>query len=290
MSTTTTTGNELVWYVTGASKGLGLAFVKRLLESGQKVVATSRSKESLNKLVGADSDKFLALQVDLANEDSVKDSIEKSVAAFSRIDVIVNNAGFGLCGSVEEMSDKELRSIMDINFFGLMNVLRHGTKVLREQKSGFVFNISSIAGMYGPWPGLSAYTGSKFAVDGLTESYKTEVQPFGIKVCTINPGYFRTDFLSNDSLQIAAKKIDGYHSVHQMVDDHKVQMHHKQNGDPNKLLDLLLKLVEYKGDDFPTHVVAGPDAYENANKKIALIQKELSDWEHIATKTDLDHA
>eukprot|EP01132_Coremiostelium_polycephalum_P009752 gene9752-11977_t len=278
-----------VWFITGASKGLGLAFVKGALNAGHKVVATSRNKEQLNQLVEADSDRFLALKVDLSNEDSVKESIDKAVAKFSRLDVIVNNAGYGLFGAVEELSNKELHDILEINVFGVLNVLRHVTPVLRNQKSGYVFNISSIAGFSGSWPGLAGYTASKFGLDGLTESYAAEVKLFGIRASTINPGYFRTEFLSNDSMEVAKNNIPEYTNVKAVIDQHKNHFHHKQIGDPKKLFNLLEKLVNHKGD-VPIHVFAGSDSTAMAKQKIELLQKEIKEWEEFATATDYDES
>jgi NADP-dependent 3-hydroxy acid dehydrogenase YdfG len=146
-----------VWFVTGASKGLGLALVKKLLENNYRVVATSRSSQSLIKEIGEASDSFLPLEVSLTDNENVKSAIAKSVDYFGQIDVIVNNAGYGQLGTLEELSDEETRANFDINVFGTLNVIRNAMPYLRQQKSGHIFNISSIGGYSGNFPGWGVY-------------------------------------------------------------------------------------------------------------------------------------
>ncbi|HMF73028.1 MAG TPA: SDR family oxidoreductase, partial [Flavitalea sp.] len=176
-----------VWFITGASKGLGLSLVKKLLQKGYRVAATSRNVKELQREVDGTPDQFLALNVDLTNESSVKAAIDETVQHFGNIDVVVNNAGYGIVGSLEELSDEEARENFNINVFGSLNVIRKSMPYLRSQGSGHIFNISSIGGFNGVFPGFGLYTASKFAVHGFSESLVAEVKPFGVKVTIVSP-------------------------------------------------------------------------------------------------------
>ena len=159
-----------VWFVTGASKGLGLTLVKKLLANGYRVAATSRDAKVLNAEVGKNDGKFLALQVDLVNQGSVISAIDETIEKFGNIDVVVNNAGYGQLGTLEELSDKEARQNFDINVFGTLNVIRAVMPHFRNRKAGHIINISSIAGYLGAFPGWGIYNATKFAVAGLSEA------------------------------------------------------------------------------------------------------------------------
>ena len=199
--------NTTVWFVTGASKGLGLALVRVLLSSGYRVAATSRSVAELERVVGAQPG-LLPLQVDLTKEGSVKEAVGKAVEAFGRLDVVVNNAGYSLFGSMEEVSEAEFRQSLDVNLVGPVNVIRAVMPFLREQRSGHVINISSLAGCKG-YGNAASYCTAKFALVGLSESLAEEVKTFGIKVTVVAPGYFRTSFLEKGSLVIAKQSHTG---------------------------------------------------------------------------------
>jgi NAD(P)-dependent dehydrogenase (short-subunit alcohol dehydrogenase family) len=191
--------NQKVWFVTGASKGLGLSLVKQLLNKGYNVAATSRNVADLEGAVGK-SESFLPLAVNITDEQSVTDAISQTISLFGKIDVVVNNAGYGLVGGLEELSDAEARANFDVNVFGSLNVIRAAMPHLREQKSGHIFNISSIGGFTGNFPGFGIYCATKFAVQGFTESLAAEIKSFGVKATIVSPGYFRTNFLAADSL------------------------------------------------------------------------------------------
>ena len=185
-----------VWFITGASKGIGLALAQRLLNSGQKVAATSRNASSFVEFLTS-QDNFLALEIDLNNEAAVHDAVKRTVEQLGSLDIVVNNAGYGQQGTVEALTDKECRSNFDINLFALLRVLRHALPVMRNQKSGHVVNIASIFGIEGGYAGWSNYAASKFAIAGLTESLAAEVQELGIGATAVYPGPVRTEFLSN---------------------------------------------------------------------------------------------
>lgn len=198
--------NNKVWYITGASRGLGLALVKELLQQGYKVAATSRNKQELIQAVENASNDFLPLQVNLLDENSVQASIAKTKDWFGNIDVVVNNAGYGLSGALEELSDTETRANFDVNVFGSLNVIRKVMPLLRAQQSGHIFNIASIGGFTGAFPGFGIYCATKFAVHGFTESLAEEAKPFGIYATVVSPGYFRTNFLTDSSLSLPKKR------------------------------------------------------------------------------------
>lgn len=184
-----TMNEKKVWFVTGASKGLGLTLAKKLLEEGFRVAATSRSAEALIKAVGDKSNDFLPLEMDLLNEKSVSDAVRKTLDAFGEINVVVNNAGYGQFGTLEELSDEEARQNFDVNVFGVLNVIRSVMPHLRTKRSGHIFNVSSIGGYTANFPGCGIYCATKFAVAALTESLAAESKTFGVKATVVYPGY-----------------------------------------------------------------------------------------------------
>jgi len=272
-----------VWYVTGASKGLGLSLVKQLLAGGYKVAATSRNIEDLENAVGKGNPDFLPLSVDLGKEQSVIDSIQSTVDNFGQLDVVVNNAGYGLLGSLEELSDKEARANFEINVFGMLNVTRNAMPYLRKQKSGHIFNISSIGGFSGGYPGFSIYCATKFAVAGLTESLAAEIKPFGVHATVVLPGYFRTNFLTPGSLSVPENPIEEYAVVRESQNAHQHSINGNQEGDPDKASAALITIAEVENP--PVYLFLGADAYQTAEAKISLVQKEMDQWESLATST-----
>src|SRR5262249_38640327 len=185
-----------VWFVTGASKGLGLALVRRLLERGYRVAATSRSLAALTRELGDVSDRFLPLEVDLSDARSLARAVDSVISKFGALDVVVNNAGYGQFGTVEEVSDAEARRNFDVNVFGLLNVLRATLPQLRAQRSGHMFNISSIGGFSGEFSGWGIYCATKFAVAGLTEALRAGLAALGGRGTAVDPGVVRAEVLS----------------------------------------------------------------------------------------------
>lgn len=276
--------NNKVWFVTGASKGIGLILAKKLLAQGQKVAATSRTKEALIEAIGDASANFLPLEVDLTNEGSVKNAIETTIDQFQTIDVLVNNAGYGLLGALEELTDEESRKNYEVNVFGLLNVIRNTMPYMRANKSGHIFNIASIGGYNGGFPGWGIYCSTKFAVAGLTESLAEEVKEFGVKVTLVYPGYFRTDFLKESSLLLPQNPIADYKEVRASESAHKDSINENQPGDPEKLAEVLIKMS--KEENPALHLFLGQDACNMANIKIAEIQKDLKQWKTVSVSTD----
>jgi len=274
--------NQKVWYVTGASKGLGLTLVKKLLELDYRVAATSRNLKQLIDAVGIESKNFLPLEVDLTSDESVKESLEKTWQIFNGLDVVVNNAGYGVGGSIEELTDEETRAGFDVNVFGTLNVIRHASGYLRKQRSGHIINISSIAG-YAPATGWAIYGAAKFAVVGLSEVLAEDVKAFGIKVTVVLPGAFRTSFLTADSLVYAANKIADYEDVaasHARYDT----MNGTQAGDPEKAADVFIDLT--KMENPPLRLFMGSDSLSRATKKLTQVEAELKDLANLSAATD----
>ncbi|WP_207515821.1 SDR family NAD(P)-dependent oxidoreductase [Longitalea luteola] len=272
-----------VWFVTGASKGLGLTLVKRLLKEGFNVAATSRTVKSLKSEVGNASN-FLPLEADVVNETSIKNAIAKTVETFDGIDVVVNNAGYGQLGTLEELSDKEARRNFDANVFGPLNVIRSVMPHFRAKNSGYIINISSIAGFLGGFPGWGIYNATKFAVAGFTEALSAEARSLGIHATVVYPGYFKTNFLLKGSLHFAENPIADYKEARELDRAHIEDIPGNQPGDPEKAA---LALVQLAGmENPPLHFFMGSDAYGMANNKIELLQKELSTNEALSRSTD----
>lgn len=274
---------QKVWLVTGASKGLGLSLVKKLLSDGYRVAATSRTLQGLEKALGQQAG-LLPLEVDLLNEESVGNAIDKTVAQWGTIDVVVNNAGYGQLGTLEELSDREARANFDTNVFGALNVIRKATPHLRQQRSGIVINIASIGGLTGDFPGWGVYCATKFAMVGFTESYAAEVKEFGIKATVVYPGYFRTNFLSGGSLNTPANQIEAYSVARKIQGAHEQEINGSQPGDPDKAAVALIALAEMENP--PVHLLLGTDAFELAGKTLKVLGEELAQHENISRSTD----
>ncbi|MGD1318083.1 SDR family oxidoreductase [Chryseobacterium sp. 2R14A] len=275
---------QKVWFVTGASKGLGLTLVKRLLNEGYSVAATSRNLSELKSAVSSENASFLPLEMDLINEASVAESIKKTADHFGKIDIIVNNAGYGQLGTLEELTDEESRKNFDTNVFGSLNVIRKAVPYLREQKNGHIINIASIGGLSGDFPGWGIYCATKFAVVGFTESLAVEAKEFGINATVIYPGYFRTDFLTGGSLRTPENEIDAYKTARDVQAAHEKEINGNQPGDPEKAAKAMIELAAMENP--PVHLVLGSDAFQMANNKLTSLQTEISDFKTLSTSTD----
>jgi len=277
-------GKKKVWFITGASKGLGLSLVHQLLNAGQYVAATSRNIGELKKAVNNDGGKFLPLAVNLADEQSVEDAIKTTISKFERIDVVINNAGYGIGGSIEELSDAETRTSFDVNVFGTLNVIRKASPYLRAQRAGHIINIASIAGITGA-TGWAIYAAAKSAVIALSEVSAEDLKEFGIKVTVVAPGAFRTSFLSTDSLILAANPIPEYEEV-RAIHSKYLKMDGQQIGDPEKAAAAMISLASMPNP--PLHLLLGNDAFQRATNKLESLQKEFRDWKAITISTDFD--
>ena len=274
--------NKKVWFITGASKGLGLVLARQLLATGHQVAATSRNTTKLSDAVQFDSESFLPLQVALGSDESVAAAIDQTRQRFGRIDVVVNNAGYGIGGTMEELTDKETRDSFDVNVFGLINVIRHVLPIMRKQGEGHIINISSIAGI-APTTGWSVYGATKHAVIGLTEVLADDVKALGIRVTLIAPGSFRTNFNNPDSLVLPERKIDAYADIHTSL-ERFAGMSGSQPGDPEKAAKVMIELAEMP--EPPLYLLFGSDAYTRAFSKLELLSTSYKQSEILTKSTD----
>jgi NAD(P)-dependent dehydrogenase (short-subunit alcohol dehydrogenase family) len=260
--------------------------VKRLLADGYHVAATSRDASALAKAVGAGKNVFLPLAVSLTDENSVKKSIADTVGHFGSIDIVVNNAGYGLAGALEELTDKETRANFDTNVFGALNVIRQAMPYMRKQQSGHIFNIASVGGFTGGFPGFGIYCATKFAMQGFTESLAHEVKDFGIYATVVMPGYFRTNFLKAGSLRVPEHEIADYKTVRAIQNVHTNEYNGNQAGDPALAADVLIRVAGMQQP--PVHLFLGEDAYQFAEVKIDAVKKDMDLVKKWASATSFD--
>ncbi|MFI5815425.1 SDR family NAD(P)-dependent oxidoreductase [Streptomyces sp. NPDC051643] len=273
------------WFVTGASRGIGAEIARAALADGNNVVVGVRNPER----VPADlrnSDKVLAVALDVTDHDSIPQAVDAAVDRFGGIDVLVNNAGRGLLGALEEITDAEARSLFDLNVFGLINVTRAVLPVMRKQGAGKLVHIGSRSGFEGE-PGVSLYSASKFAVAGISEALSAEMAPFGIQSMVVEPGVFRTDFLDASSLSVAANRIADYDNTPAHVTlDWIDQANHAQLGDPVKGAALIVEAAS--GENLPTHLYLGRDTLERLDARYEQVQKDLAPWREKSAATAHD--
>jgi NAD(P)-dependent dehydrogenase (short-subunit alcohol dehydrogenase family) len=267
-----------IWLITGASRGLGAEIAKAALEAGECVVATSRSAESINRALGT-HERLLPFTLDVREPKDANRAVEAALKRFGRIDVLVNNAGYGLVGALEECSTEENLAQYQTNVFGLLEVTKAILPAMRAQRGGHIINISSVGGFRSD-AGVSAYCATKFAVEGLSEGLAKEVGPLGIHVTIVEPGYFRTELLAADAYKIAAKEIEDYAATSGAVRKAIPTMHGKQPGDPRKLA---LALVRLAGESNPPlRFLAGADAVQMLEQKIEASKSELEEWRELS--------
>lgn len=275
-----------VWFITGASKGLGLALTKKLLNTGHKVAATSRNKESLIKSIDAPSSVFLPLTMDLLDDNNILNAINAANDHFGTIDCVVNNAGYALVGAIEESSSQEINNNFNINANGTLSVIRNVLPLLRKNGTGHIINIASLGGFVGAFPAFGIYCSTKFAVQGFTEALSVEVKPFGILATSVNPGYFRTEFLSNDSLTATKIQLLEYENVREMQKLHEEKLHGNQPGDPDKAAAAIITLSEM--DEPPVHLYLGSDAYDMVHQKIESLIESTKQHRELSISTNYD--
>ncbi|MBZ9937595.1 SDR family NAD(P)-dependent oxidoreductase [Mesorhizobium sp. BR1-1-16] len=272
-----------VWFVTGATRGIGAEIVRAALAAGDTVVATGRKPETIEGAFADAGDALLALPLDVTDADQIAAAVDAAVARFGRIDILVNNAGYGQLGLFEETALGDAERQFATNVFGLFNMTRAVLPVMRRQRAGHIFNLSSIAGLRGGLGG-SIYCSSKFAVEGFSESLAQEVEPFGIHVTVVEPGFFRTDFLDETSVSFGSKAIDDYAEVSAQIRNGYRDRNHRQAGDPAKLGAVI---VELAGEDKPPfRYAAGSDSAEVFAAKIARLQGELEATKALSIRTD----
>ncbi|MEU9585474.1 SDR family NAD(P)-dependent oxidoreductase [Streptomyces werraensis] len=278
------TDRPATWFVTGTSRGLGLDLVRQLLERGDAVTATTRSTERLLAALGDDVDtsRLLPLTVDLRDEEQMSAAVRKTTERFGGLDVVVNNAGYGYLAAVEETGDRDVRDMLDVQVVGVWNVLRAALPVLRAQRSGHIVNVSSVLGLTAV-PGWALYCAGKFALEGLSEALAAEVAGFGVDVTIVEPGYFRTDFLTRESLALPQTTTEHYPAIRDMVAQH-LELQGKQLGDPVKgAAAVIERVVSGEG---PLRQLLGSDSHAYATAKVRALQDNLDAMAATAPATD----
>lgn len=278
----TKNGFKRVWFITGASRGLGALIAEAALADGNAVVAAGRHVAAIVERLG-DSPALLPVALDVTDEAQAQAAVQAAIEKFGRIDVLVNNAGFGLLGALEESSDADVRRMYDTNVFGLLSVTRAVLPVMRAQRAGHVVNMSSIGG-YRAAAGFGAYCSTKFAVEGLTEALHAELKPLGIHATLVEPGYFRTDFLDASSLVVAREIMADYDATSGTVRRHAADMNHNQPGDPTKLAAAMIELVDAPTP--PLRLPLGTDTLKAIAEKNAYVEWETRTWKALSSSTD----
>ncbi|MBD2257983.1 oxidoreductase [Pseudanabaena sp. FACHB-2040] len=276
------TADSRVWLITGTSTGFGRVLAEQVLKKGDSLIATARNPQQIETLVADYSDRTLAVQLDVTHEEQIKAAVEQAVATFGHIDVLVNNAGYGLIGALEEVSNEQIRRNFETNLFGAIDMMRAVLPVMRQQRSGHIINMSAIAGFTNEL-GFSIYGGAKFAIEGISEALQGEVAPFGIKVTLVEPGPFRTDFIGR-SLDRATHQMAEYQPTVGKFLQFLNTIEGKQPGDPVKAAKAIIQIVE--SENPPLRLVLGHYAYSKFRQKIESLTQELDAWEDIAANTD----
>jgi len=266
--------------ITGASRGLGAEIAKTALAAGDKLIATARDAQALAHLGSPEN--LIAISMDVTDEAQVKSGVSEGVRRFGKIDVLVNNAGFGLLGAVEETTAQEVERIYRTNVFGLLNVTRAVLPIMRRQRSGRIINFSSLGG-YRASPGWGVYCSTKFAVEGLTEALYDELAPLGIHATVVEPGFFRTDFMDNRSLGKMEQQISDYADTVGKTRLFAVERNHQQPGDPVKLARAILQLAN--AAEPPLRLPLGEDALQRIKDKNAFVERKTANWRALTEST-----
>lgn len=271
-----------VIFVTGASRGFGELIVAQALAKGHSVVATARNPQTLVEKF-RDHPDVLAVALDVTDEAQAHAAAMAAVERFGRIDVLINNAGYGLLGAVEEATAKEIEAVYRTNVFGLLAVTRAVLPYMRRKRSGRIINFSSIGG-YVAHAGWGVYCSTKFAVEGLTEALAIELQPLGIYATVVEPGAFRTDFLDAKSLAVSPRSIEDYKATSGAMREFAAGINHAQQGDPAKLADVLIEFLDAANP--PVRLPLGSDTVKAIEAKNASTHELLNRWRSVSVSTD----
>ena len=273
-----------IWLITGAGRGMGLTMAKAALSAGNRVVATGRNTDRLAKALGK-SENLLVVKMDVTKPVEAEAAVKAVLDRFGRIDVLVNNAASFYAGYFEELSPEQIDQQLATCLTGPMNVTRAFLPVMRKQRSGKIIAISSTAGLIG-FEYCAAYSAAKFGLDGWMEALQAEVAPFGIQTLIVNPGFFRTELLTEESTQYAATTIADYKARNVQQHAFLKSMNGNQPGDPAKLAQSLIALVEEK--ELPRRFIAGADAIGSAEQKLALLQQQIDAYRTLSNALAFD--
>jgi NAD(P)-dependent dehydrogenase (short-subunit alcohol dehydrogenase family) len=277
--------DKKTWIITGAGRGMGVDFAKAALATGHNVVATGRNPDAVAAALG-ESDDLLVVKLDVTSGQDAETAVKATVDRFGGIDVLINNAGNHYAGYFEELTPEQMERQLTVNLLGPMNVTRAVLPVMRKQRSGHVVTISSTAGFAG-YEGGTAYATSKFAVDGWMESLAPEIAPFGIHTTVVNPGFFRTELLTNESTSYARESIEDYAERNSAQRAFFQDMNGKQVGDSAKLAQALLTITELEQPPF--RFIAGADAITQAEEKLADRQRQIEALPELSSSLAIDH-
>jgi NAD(P)-dependent dehydrogenase (short-subunit alcohol dehydrogenase family) len=276
--------DKKVWFVTGASRGMGVEVVRAALAAGHAVVATGRDPEAVARAVGEAGD-LLVAKLDITRPDDAGAAVGAALGRFGRIDVLVNNAGNFYAGFFEELPAEDFRAQVETNLFGPINVTRAVLPTMRARRNGLIVTMSSIAGITGQ-PFVSAYAAAKFGLEGWMESLAAEVAPFGISTTIVNPGFFRTELLTEQSTNYAEPTIPDYSERRAKQLDFWRSQNGKQGGDPAKLARALVMIAELEKP--PLRFIAGADAIGGAEQKVATLQQQIDAFRSLSTSLAFD--
>lgn len=274
---------QKTWFVTGASRGLGTKIAEAAIQAGDRVVATGRKREDVIKSLGQDSDHLLSVALDVTDAAQAQAAVAAAVSRFGTIDVLVNNAGYGHLGFFEENTLQDVQTQFATNLFGTFNVTWAALPVMRSARHGRIFNLSSLAGIVGAELG-SLYCASKFALEGFSESLAKEIAPFGLFVTIVEPGPFRTDFLTSESLRFGDNTVADYDGRRAQLRASFEQRNGQQPGNPLKLAEAMVRLSNEAKP--PLRFIAGSIAVNAADAKLASMQAELDLWREVSVSTD----
>jgi NAD(P)-dependent dehydrogenase (short-subunit alcohol dehydrogenase family) len=273
---------ERVWLITGCSAGFGRHLALAALAAGDRVMATARSAEQLTDLVAAGGDRACGTTLDVTDTTTIEEAVAATIDTFGRIDVVVNNAGHGSVGAVEELAMPDLRALMEVMFFGAVAVTKAALPHLRRQGSGTIVQISSMGGQLS-MPGFGAYCAAKFALEGLSEALAAEVAPFGVRVLIVEPGAFRTEFGGHRMHR--SEHIEAYQVSTGQTRTAVDNMDGSQPGDPAKAAQAILEVLD--SDHPPLRLALGNDAVDSIRGHHEQLRTDLDRWEKLSRSTDL---
>jgi len=273
---------KIVWLITGCSSGFGRALATEVFARGYRAGVASRNTDDVRDIVDAYPDTALALQLDVTNPAQVADAVSRTLSRFGSIDVLVNNAGIGYFGAIEESEEAEVRRMFEINFFGLARMTQEVLPHMRRQRSGHILNIASIGGLRS-FPGVGFYNATKYAVDGLSEALNKEVSPLGIKVTIIAPSGFRTDWAGRSAKEAPDQIADYANTAHKNRGDIRGYSG-KQPGDPVKAAEAMIQVVE--SEKPPLRLLLGKAALKGARIKLEELKQDFDAWATVTEGAD----
>jgi len=273
-----------VWFITGCSTGFGRELAKAVLTRGERVVATARKVEEVQDFEESGPELARAVRLDVTDPEEVSGAVDAALDAFGRIDVLVNNAGYGSMGGVEEISDEEIRRQFEVNVFGVLNITRAVLPHMRERRQGHIINISSVGGFVGV-PGFGIYNGTKFAVEGISEALALETEPLGIHITIVEPGAFRTDWAGRSLAPPPA--IDDYRETVGQTREYISNENGNQQGNPRLAAEAMISAVE--ADEPPLRLPLGDDALGMIREKLDSVKRETDTWETTIVETSFEH-